>query len=390
MRFLVFGAGLMGGAAAFDLARGEGVEEVLLADADLAIAEQAAAQAKSEGSAPLRGIQLDASDPEAVEKALEGVDAALSAVPYFYNLGLAQAAIRTGTHFCDLGGNNSVVDATLKLDPEAKKAGVSLVPDCGLAPGQVAVQVRSQVDAFDSVESVKIRVGGLPKHPEGALEYQKVFSVHGLINEYIEPVRALRDGELVTLEPLSEIETLHFPPPYETLEAFTTSGGTSTLVETMRDRVPNLDYKTIRYPGHGHVFRSMYEMGFFDSKPILVGGLEVSPRDLSHELLDARLPSGGPDLVLILVETVGEREGKRMRLKYQGVFEPNSHGHTAMMQTTAYSAAIVCRMMADGRIPAGGARPQELCVPPEAFLEELDARGIAPTQSWEELGSSGT
>ncbi len=376
MKFLVIGAGLMGGAAAYDLARGENVEEVVLADLDLNVATQAAQAAGGEGAAPVRGIALDVSDLDAVKKAMEGIDSSLSAVPYHFNLGLAKAAVATGTHFCDLGGNNDVVDATLALHEEAKEKGVSLIPDCGLAPGQVAVFAAAHVEELDTIESLKIRVGGLPKHPEGSLKYKKVFSVNGLINEYVEPVRALKDGEVVILEPLSHIESLEFPEPFGELEAFTTSGGTSTLVETYKDSIPDLDYKTIRFPGHGVIFRSLYELGFFSKDKIEVNGIRIAPRDLSHDLLDKNLPTEGEDSVLIRVESVGTKDGKRVRLRHQGIFYENEVGHSAMMQTTAYSAAIICRMMAEGRIEKGGARPQERCVPPKDFLQALESRGI--------------
>jgi lysine 6-dehydrogenase len=385
MKFLVFGAGLMGRAAAYDLARGADVEEVVLADQDGELAQAMAAKASDEGAASVRGVSLNVKDTASVRDLLTDIDSCLSAVPYMFNLSLAEAAVATRTHFCDLGGNNAVVDATLALNEQAQAAGVSLVPDCGLAPGQVAVIARAQIDALDEVESLGIRVGGLPLNPQGTLRYQKFFSINGLINEYVEPVRALRDGELVLLEPLSEIESLEFPAPFGELEAFTTSGGTSTLVETYQGKVQNLDYKTIRYPGHAAILRSLYEMGFFSQESRQVGGASVKPRDLSHDLLEANLPQEGKDVVLVRVESTGTRDNSRLRLRHQGIYQENAAGHTAMMQTTAYSAAIICRMMADGRIPPGGARPQERCVPTADFLQELTHRGIGLNYQEEEL-----
>lgn len=385
MKFLVFGAGLMGGAAAYDLARGPDTDEVVLADFDGEQAERAAAAAGGEGACPVRALRLDVSDGAAVREALADIDSALSAVPYTFNLELAKACVETGTHFCDLGGNNDVVDATLALDAEAKAAGVSLVPDCGLAPGQVAVVAAAHFEELDEVEHLKIRVGGLPLEPTGALNYMRVFSTNGLINEYVEPVRALRGGEPVTLEPLAEVEELEFPAPFGKLEAFTTSGGTSTLVETYRGKVKDLDYKTIRYPNHAVVFRAMWELGFFSQEPLEVKGVRVKPRDVVHDLLEAGLPTEGKDAVLVRVESEGTKEGKRVRLRHQVVITENAAGHSAMMQGTAYAAAIVCRMMADGSIEKGGARPQERCVPTQAFLEALDARGIGHERTLVEL-----
>lgn len=381
MKFLVLGAGAMGSAAAYDLARGDGVDLVVVADADGARAEAVAESSRSKGSAPLQGIGLDAGDPAAVARAMKGIDGVLSAVPYFYNLRLAEAAIEAGAHFCDLGGNNTVVAQTLGLDARAKARKVSLVPDCGLAPGMVSVWVKDHFERLDKTESVKIRVGGLPVKPTGALNYMRVFSVHGLINEYIEPVVAIRKGKIVTLEPLVDREELTFPAPFGKLEAFTTSGGTSTLPETYRGKIRDLDYKTIRYPHHGVVFRSMYELGFFASEPVEVDGVRIAPRKLATALLEKNLPSRGKDAVLVRVESVGKKGGKTLRIRDQLVAYENKAGHTAMMQTTAYPAAIVCRMMADGRIPRGGARPQERCVPTGEFFAELAARKIAPKRT---------
>ncbi len=385
MRFLVLGAGAMGGAAAHALARMESVDEVVLSDVRGDLAERAAAAAVSPGSAPVRPLTLEVSDRASVLAALQDADAALSAVPYFFNRALAELCIEARTHFCDLGGNNSVVSEELAMDALASAAGVSIVPDCGLAPGMVAVLVRSHFEMLDAVEDVHIRVGGLPRKPVGALEYQRVFSVHGLINEYVEPVVAIRNGEVVTLEPLVDVEALEFPEPFGKLEAFTTSGGTSTLPRTYLGKVRNLDYKTIRYPGHGRIFRALYELGFLDDDPIEVEGMRIAPRAVATRLLETHLPSQGEDSVLVRVESLGTKGGKRLRIRDQHVVFPNRFGHTAMMQMTSYPAAIVCHMMADGRITPGGARPQELCVPTREFRDELAKFGIPPEHSEERL-----
>src|SRR5205823_13354745 len=140
-----------------------------------------------------------------------------------------------------LGGNNAVVDAELALDAQAKAAGVNIIPDCGLAPGMVAVLVAHGAQRFEHLDEVHIRVGGLPQNPKPPLDYQLVFSVEGLINEYIEPARIIGGGKIETVESMTELEDIEFPPPFGKLEAFQPSGGTSTLPDTFLGRVRELD-----------------------------------------------------------------------------------------------------------------------------------------------------
>ncbi|HEY6139688.1 MAG TPA: saccharopine dehydrogenase C-terminal domain-containing protein [Thermoanaerobaculia bacterium] len=361
---LVLGAGRMGYGAAFDLARQADVDRVTVADAMLDRAEHVAAL-----SPKIRAVHLDVSDDAAVTELMRGHASAISCVNYWYNETLARAAIAAGTNFCDLGGNNTVVDAELALDAEARAKGVNVIPDCGLAPGMVAVLVAHAAARFTSLDEIHIRVGGLPQNPQPPLDYQLVFSVEGLINEYIERARIIRDGQITEVESMTEVESLEFPEPFGTMEAFQTSGGTSTLPETFLGRVRELDYKTIRYPGHCAKFKTMIDLGLCSSEP--VNG--VVPRKLLGALLERNLPHDEPDVVLVRVEVKGD--GRALRYDIIDRHDPST-GLSAMMRTTAFPAAIVALMMARGQIEKKGALPQERCVPPELFMEELAARDI--------------
>jgi lysine 6-dehydrogenase len=361
----------MGFGAVFDLVRQPDVERVTVADA---VAERAHHVASSVGSDKVVPVHLDVADAGAVVDLMRGHASAISCVNYWYNEHLARAAIAAGTNFCDLGGNNTVVDAELALDAEARAAGVNVIPDCGLAPGMVAVLVAHAVALFQTVDEIHIRVGGLPQTPKPPLDYQLVFSVEGLINEYIERARIIRDGRIAEVESMTEVESLEFPPPFGTMEAFQTSGGTSTLPETFLGRVRELDYKTIRYPGHCAKFKTMIDLGLCSSEP--VGG--VVPRKLFGELLVRNLPADEPDAVLVRVEVKGE--GRTLRYDIVDRHDPET-GLSAMMRTTAFPAAIVALMMARGQTAPKGAQPQERCVPPDLFMEELAARKIEVMQS---------
>jgi lysine 6-dehydrogenase len=383
MKILVLGAGRMGLGAAYDLAHNsEGVELVTVADVDEGRA-RAVCETLRDGRA--RAAQVDVEDQARVVELMRGHDAALSCVTYFHNLQLARAAVEARTHFCDLGGNNAVVDAELALDEEARAAGVNVVPDCGLAPGMVSVLAAHGAARFRRLDEIHIRVGGLPQQPRPPLDYQIVFSVEGLINEYVERARVIRGGELVEVESMTEIESLDFPEPYGRMEAFQTSGGTSTLPETFAGRVKELDYKTIRYPGHCERFRLLIALGLASSEAIVVGGASVAPRQLLGELLNRHLPADEPDLVFVRLEFVGQLSdgGGAKRLRYDIVDRYDSRtGLSAMQRTTAFPASVVAQMTARGETTRKGAVPQERCVPPDAFVAELARRDIRIHESF--------
>ena len=369
MRILVLGAGRMGLGAVHDLIQQSDVDEVTVADV---VADRAGYIASIvAGNVTPRAI--DVSDHAEVVALMRGHDSAISCVNYWLNERLARAALEAGTNFCDLGGNNDVVDAELALDADAKTRGINIVPDCGLAPGMVAVLVAHGAQQFEKLDEVHIRVGGLPQNPKPPLDYQLVFSVEGLINEYIERARVIRDGQITMVDSMTEVEELEFPEPFGKMEAFQTSGGTSTLPETFLGKVRELDYKTIRYPGHCDKFKTMIDLGLCSSEKITVDGVHVAPRRVLGDLLVRNLPADEPDVVLVRVEFVGD--GRRLRYDIIDRYD-KATGLSAMMRTTAFPASIVALMMARGQTTQKGALPQERCIPPELFMQELAKRNI--------------
>jgi len=367
---------MMGRALAYDLARAEGAKEVVLGDISLKVARQAAAWT---AAANVRPVRIDAGDISAVGRILKtGVDVMVGAVSYRFNVTLAKQAVRAGVNFCDLGGNNAVVEKELALDGKARAAGVTVVPDCGLAPGMVQlIGARALEILGGTADELQIRVGGLPVHPRPPLNYKLVFSPEGLINEYAERALALRDGRLAVLDSLTELEELEFPPPFGKLEAFVTSGGASTLPRTMAGKVRELDYKTIRYPGHCAAMKAMLWLGLGGTRPVKAGAVKVVPRELLMDLLRRNLADDDPDVVLLRVSAVKDGRGVRFQLIDYG--EP-ARGISAMMRTTAFPAAAVAWMLGSGKIVRKGALPQELCIPPADFLDELERRGIKLAQ----------
>lgn len=379
MKVLVLGAGRMGHGAVFDLVRNSpDVDEVTVADFDLARAE-AVASAVDAGRVVPR--QVDASAEADVAALIAGHDSVISCVNYWYNVSLSKAAIACGANFCDLGGNNYIVDEQLALDAEARAAGVSIIPDCGLAPGMVSILAMHGCAKFDAVDEVHIRVGGLPQQPEPPLNYQLVFSVEGLINEYIEVARVIRDGVIREVDSMTEIESLAFGgfPP---LEAFQTSGGTSTLPDTFLGKVRELDYKTIRYAGHCEKFKTMIDLGLCSSDEIVSDFQKVVPRKVFGTLLEAHLPADGPDYVLVRLDFAGRSGGGLKTLRYDIVDKLDvATGMSAMMRTTAFPASIIAQMMARGDVYQRGATPQEKAIDPIKFVAELERRNIIISES---------
>jgi len=377
MKLLVIGAGMMGSAAAYDMARSSRVEEVTLADADGKLTKDVAKRMnKLAGSKKILPVRLDASSERAARKLMKGHDGCLSAVPYFFNVGLAKAAIDSRCHFADLGGNNTVVKKTYQMSKKAAKNGVSLAPDCGLSPGMASILagelMRRIAPGGEKVDALKIYVGGLPKNAQPPFYYQLVFSVNGLINEYVEPAKVLKNGKIKYIEPLTEPESFRIPG-FGPLVAFHTSGGTSTLPETYSGRVGECFEKTLRYPPHYSMIRALYDLGFFSSKKLKIGKAEVTPRQITSELFLEKFSGNEPDVCIMRVEA--HRDGRVASFTMVDEYDPRSK-MTAMMRTTAWPASIVVQMMADGRIGKRGGILQERDVPADAFLREMQERGI--------------
>jgi len=377
LNYLLLGGGLQGTAIAFDLLNhAPGTTSVVIVDADPA---NLAALASRLDDDRVTTVRADVRDAGAIGPLMEAADVAISAVNYWYNADLAGMAVEGRAHFLDLGGNNDIVAREFELDEQAKAHGVSIIPDCGLAPGLAGILGYWLVDGLDRTQSLRLRVGGLPARPLPPMNYKVVFSVQGLINEYIEPAVVIRDGRLQTVPSLSELETLTFPEPFGELEAFQTSGGTSTLPRTLDGRVPSLDYKTIRYKGHCAQMRLLVDLGLCDRTPRDFPGGKVTPREMLAAVLQEKLDLPGPDVVLLLAVAEGfAADGKAVRRTVRIIDHHDTRNDiSAMMRMTGYPAAIIAWMLASGEIKAPGARCQELVVPGDRMIEELARRRVA-------------
>src|SRR5689334_16523612 len=372
MRMLVLGAGLQGCACAYDLLQRPEVERVTLADLH---PRRAAPFLLKKKDKRLVTARLDAKSGPRLRRLMRGHDAVMNALPYYFNYPVAKAAVAMGLHCADLGGNTEIVQKQKTLHAAAEKRHVSIIPDCGLAPGMVNIIAAEGIRRVSDAESVKIFVGGLPQKPEPPLNYQIVYSLEGALDYYTTPSWVLRDGRPIQVDALSELEAVEFPAPVGTLEAFHTGGGISTMPWAYRGKVRTMEYKTLRYPGHVAIMRPIRELGLLALDPVKVKGTEIVPRDAFIATVSPLLSKpGGRDLVALRVEVVG-KSGRRAAWQLLDYFD-EATGISAMMRTTGYSLAITGVMQVDGRVTSSGVFTPDEAVPFQAYVDELKRRGV--------------
>ncbi len=374
MQMLVLGAGRQGSACAYDLLK--------TTDARVGLADHVLSDLprflKQWTGDRLERIELDVRDEAAVARTFEGWDAVMSAVPYYFNFELARLAVEAGAHFADLGGNTEIVRQQETLQERAAERGVSVIVDCGLAPGMVNILAADGIRRLDTVETVQLFVGGLPQHPEPPLNYQIVYSLEGALDYYTTPSWVVRDGVPVQVAPLTEVEEVEFPPPLGSLEAFHTAGGLSTMPWVFAGRVKRMEYKTLRYPGHAKIMRAIRELGLLDEEPVQVKEMSVRPRDVFIATVAPKLRKPeGHDLVALKVVVSGTKERHPSKRRYVLLDRYDSeNGISAMMRTTGFSLSIVGQLQVAGTAGAPGVRPAFEAIPSESYIAELRRRDI--------------
>jgi lysine 6-dehydrogenase len=309
---------------------------------------------------------------------MQGCDAVMCALPYYFNFEMSRLAIKAGAHFCDLGGNTEIVFQQRELDPDAKAKQVTVVPDCGLAPGMVNILAEHGIRQLDKTDSVRIYVGGLPQNPEPPLNYQIVYSIEGVLDYYTTLSWVLRDGKRTQVKALSEVVPVQFGEGIGQLEAFHTAGGLSTMAFRYEDKIPTMEYKTLRYPGHAAALEFIRELGLLDLEPVDVKGARVVPRDAFIASASKKLTKPkGRDLVALRVVVEGTKDGQRKTLEWELVDRyDEKNGISAMMRTTGYSLSITGLMQARGEVKPYGVHTPDEAVPAKRYIEELAKRGV--------------
>ncbi|MFL5596792.1 MAG: saccharopine dehydrogenase family protein [Gemmatimonadaceae bacterium] len=375
MRMLVLGAGLQGSACAYDLLKNPDVKEVRLADLHTGHLEAFLAPFSGDR---LIFTTLDVRDREATLALMRQCDAVMSAIPYYFNYDLAALAVEAGVHFSDLGGNTEIVFKQKTLDAAAKKKNITVIPDCGLAPGMVNILAEHAIRQLDSVDAVRIFVGGLPQHPQPPLNYQIVYSLEGVLDYYTTLSWVLRNGKRTQVAALSEIEPVEFGGSVGTLEGFHTAGGLSTMAFRYEGKIPTMEYKTLRYPGHARIMEAIRDLGLLELKPVDVKGVKVVPRDLVVAAMGPRLTKpDAHDLVAMRVFAEGKKDGKPKRVGWEMVDRyDDENGISAMERSTGYSLSITGQMQARGEIGKTGVFTPDEAIPAPKYIAELARRGL--------------
>ncbi|MFB5165418.1 saccharopine dehydrogenase C-terminal domain-containing protein [Parageobacillus toebii] len=375
MKALVLGAGLMGKEAARDLVQSEEVSSVTIADVDIKKAERVCQQLYS---SKIEAKQVDASNERKLAALMNEHDVVINALFYAFNETVAKTAIQVGVHSVDLGGHiGHITDRILQLHEKAKQAGVTIIPDLGVAPGMINILSGYGASKLDELKSIKLYVGGIPVRPEPPLEYNHVFSLEGLFDHYTDPSLIIRDGRKQEIPSLSEIETIYFDR-FGPLEAFHTSGGTSTLSYSY-PQLECLEYKTIRYPGHAEKFKLLVDLNLTrNDYEVEVKGQKVKPRDVLLATLSPLLDlEDKEDVVLLRVIVGGIKNNKETIFEYETVtFKDRKKNITAMARTTANTISVVAQMIGNGIIEKRGVYPPEQIVLGDIYIKEMAKRGV--------------
>lgn len=377
-KYAVLGSGQMGVASGYDMAKFGEAEAVLMIDSDKTAADDSAALINELiGKDIAEPIQQDASDTGQLKKILSDADSLLSAVPFSFNLDITRAAIETNTNMCDLGGHTGIVRNQLELNESAKKAGVSIVPDCGMGPGMNISLAVYAMSLVDHPKEIFIWDGGLPQVPKPPWNYALTFNIGGLSNEYYGNAYFLRNGKVTEVPCFEGYEELDFPEPLGRLEAFVTSGGLSTAPWTFEGKLQALENKTLRYPGHCAQFKAYSMLGLLEEEPVLMGDLKVIPREVFHALLGPKIiVPHVKDVGIIRVKCVGEKDGNPAEAIVELIDRFSEEtGFTAMQRLTGWHASIVAIMAAKGESERG-AKPVELAVPGSRIVDEARMRGF--------------
>lgn len=375
MKVVVLGAGLMGKEVARDLVASVDVEKIFLADVNTGPAQDFVTSLNTD---KVEVVQLDADCDKDLRAVIAKGEVVINALFYTFNERVVRAAIDMGVHSVDLGGHiGGITEAILQLNEEAAYQGVTVIPDLGVAPGMINILAGYGASKLDSVDSIRLFVGGIPTEPKPPLHYTQVFSLDGVFDHYTEPSKMIQKGELTEVESLTGVEPIYFEE-FGVLEAFYTSGGISTLYKTFPN-VKTLEYKTIRYKGHAEKFKLLAELGLLDkSNTVEVNGQEVSVRDVTREALKKKLALGNKvDAVLLRAIISGEKQQQQVSYEYEMVVRKDLENNvTAMARATASTISAVAQMIGRGVITDHGVFAPEAVVPGEEFIQEMAKRGV--------------
>lgn len=387
--YAVIGAGRQGIATAYDMVMNGGGASVLLADYDAQVASKAAERInRLVGRDVARWAQVDAANVDTLVAALKDIDVFLCGTPFGYIPAATEAALRAEVSMVDYGGHTPTVLQQLERDAEAKAAGIAIVPDCGMGPGMNNSLGAYAVELMEAQglapREVYLWDGGIPQQPVPPWNYQCTFNINGLTNEYYGEVAFLRAGAITMVGAFEELEPIMFDGVGQ-LEAFTTTGGTSTAPYTFEGKLQIYQNKTCRWPGHFTQFKAFQQLGLFELEPVDVNGQRVVPRDVFHALLEPKISAPViKDVCVMRAKGVGVREDGTARAVIVDLIDRYDErtGFTAMERITGWHAGIMAELIARGEVMPG-AWAMERAATALAFMTKVRERGFSVTVRWE-------
>lgn len=345
MKIVILGAGMVGRAIAFDLCK----------DYDVTSVDFSAEALSLVSGFGVKTLKADLSDTSTVKKLVDGFDLVVSAVPGFMGYGTVKACIEAKKSVVDI---SFMPEDFMELDSLAKKAGVTVIADCGVAPGMPNIILGYHNKRME-VSDFFYMVGGLPKARNYPFQYKAPFSPIDVLEEYTRPARCMENGKVVSKPAMSEVEMYRFPCIGD-LEGFNTDGLRS-LLKTMA-HIPNMKEKTLRYPGHIDIVKTLSASGFFSTEPVKINGVDISPMEVTSRILfnEWKLQPNEPELTVMRVEVTGKESGKCKTIVYDlyDEYDPKTQ-QWSMARTTGYTATAGVNLLAKGLFNQKGVFPPE-------------------------------
>lgn len=378
MKVAVLGTGMIGNTVAREIAEYRHIDHVVAVDG---IKENIEKCLDLTGHEKVSGRHMNLANENDIYEAIKDVDAVIACLPHSLSMPAIKAAIHAKCHLVDLVGTE--YEEKSKWNQQAKEAGVTIVPGCGVAPGITNFLAAQGIELLDEAEEAIMICGGIPKDPQPPLKYQVVFRLESVLGLYTRPALAAENGELVYLPPLSGKEKITFPEPVGECEAVVTDAHSTAY--TLKDKVKKIYEKTVRYDGHWDKMAVLAELGFLDNKIISVDDVEINAKKFTEKILEPQLSGKSvEDITVVRVTASGKKNGKETTYIWEMIdYYDHDRGITSMAKTTAIPAMLMMNWILTGKVPETGIVPVEKLIIGDRFgefISELREKGIKINQ----------
>lgn len=374
LHIFVLGTGMIGTTVVSEMVKFQEIDRITAVDVNRESVDRCLAIADNPKVA---GIVAALKTEEDIAHVLKDADVAVACLPHSLSLSAIKAAISSNCHLVDLVGSQFI--EKMGLDEQAKRAGVIIVPGCGVAPGITNFLAAQGIDLLDEADEAVMTCGGIPMNPIPPLWYQVVYRLESLLRLYTKPAIAIQEGELVELAPLSDLQEITFPEPVGLCETVITDAHSTAFI--LKGKVKNLYEKTVRYPGHWEKMKVIGELGFLDDTPVEIEGVATTPRAFAEKVLAAKMKGDShKDITVLRVEVTGIKDGKRKKHQWEMVdLYDQQRNISSMAKTTALPALLIAKQIATRQITETGVIPIESLIIRDRFqpfITELKSLGI--------------